>query len=84
MGRDAEERLVNFHEWREEVADKLEVAGVCNEKQKTTIALMWGGRGGGRGRGGNRGDGQQPRNQGRGQRKGGKVVKLNEVDFPTL
>ena len=44
MGRDAEERLVNFHEWKEEVDDKLEVAGVTNERQKTTIALMWGGR----------------------------------------
>ena len=44
MGRDAEERLVNFHNWKEEVADKLEVAGVKDEKRQTTIALMWGGR----------------------------------------
>ena len=44
MGRDAEERLVNFHFWKEEVADRLDVAGVTDEKRKTTIALMWGGR----------------------------------------
>ena len=42
MGRDAEERLVNFHFWKEEVADRLDVAGVTDEKQKTTIAFMWG------------------------------------------
>ena len=44
MGEDAEERLVNFHEWKEEVADKMDVAGVKNEKRRTTIALLWGGR----------------------------------------
>ena len=27
MGRDAEERLVNFHEWKEDVADRMTVAG---------------------------------------------------------
>ena len=44
MGRDAEERLINFHEWKEDVADRMTVAGIMNEQRKTTIALMWGGR----------------------------------------
>ena len=44
MGRDAEERLINFHFWKEEVGDRLDVAGVTDEKRRTTIALMWGGR----------------------------------------
>ncbi len=44
MGRDAEERLINFHEWKEDVADRMTVAGIVNEQRKTTIALMWGGR----------------------------------------
>ena len=44
MGDSAEERLVNFHEWKEEVFDKLTVAGVDDGKRRTTIALMWGGR----------------------------------------
>ena len=44
MGRDAEERLVNFHEWKEDVADRMTVAGIVDEVRKTTIALMWGGR----------------------------------------
>ena len=44
MGDSAEERLVNFHEWKEEVHDKLTVAGVTDETRQTTIALMWGGR----------------------------------------
>ena len=44
MGDSAEERLVNFHEWKEEIMDKLTVAGVLDGKRQTTIALMWGGR----------------------------------------
>ncbi len=44
MGENAEERLVNFHEWTEEVNDKLKVAGVHDKKLQTTIALMWGGK----------------------------------------
>ena len=44
MGDSAEERLVNFHEWKEEVHDKLTVAAVDDGKRQTTIALMWGGR----------------------------------------
>ena len=44
MGRDAEERLINFHESKEDVADRMTVAGIMNEQRKTTIALMWGGR----------------------------------------
>ena len=44
MGDSAEERLVNFHEWKEEIQDKLTVAGVLDGKRQTTIALMWGGR----------------------------------------
>ena len=44
MGESAEERLVNFHEWKEEVMDKLMVAGVDDERRQTTIALMWGGK----------------------------------------
>ena len=45
MGTDAEERLINFTEWREEIADKMTVAGITNDhSNQTTIALMWGGR----------------------------------------
>ena len=45
MGHDAEERLINFTEWREEIADKMTVAGIADDNSKqTTIALMWGGR----------------------------------------
>ena len=44
MGDSAEEQLVNFHEWKEEIHDKLTVAGVTDETRQTTIALMWGGR----------------------------------------
>ena len=44
MGDSAEERLINFHEWKEEVNDKLEVAGVINQQRRTTVALMWGGK----------------------------------------
>ena len=44
MGDDAEERLVNFHEWTEEVRDKLKVANVGDLKLQTTLALMWGGK----------------------------------------
>ena len=44
MGDSAEERLVNFHEWKEEVNDKLKVSGVRDKKLQTTIALMWGGK----------------------------------------
>ncbi len=44
MGRDAEERLVNFHRWKEDVADRMMVAGINDEKRKTAIALLWGGR----------------------------------------
>ena len=44
MGENAEERLVNFHEWAEEVNDKLKVAGVDDQKLQTRIALMWGGK----------------------------------------
>ncbi len=44
MGRDAEERLVNFHEWKEEVADRMAVAGIANETRQTTVSIMWGGR----------------------------------------
>ena len=44
MGDSAEERLINFNEWREEVMDKLTVAGITDEKRQTTIALMWGGK----------------------------------------
>ena len=44
MGDSAEERLVNFHEWKEEIHDKLTVAGVTDGTRQTTIALMWGGR----------------------------------------
>ena len=44
MGTNAEERLVNFHIWMEEIADKMTVAGITDDTKKTTIALMWGGR----------------------------------------
>ena len=44
MGDNAEERLVNFHEWTEEVKDKMTVANVGDMKLQTTIALMWGGK----------------------------------------
>ena len=44
MEESAEERLVNFHEWKEEVMDKFTVAGVDDERRQTTIALMWGGK----------------------------------------
>ena len=44
MGDSAEERLINFHEWKEEVNDKLDVADVTNQQRRTTIALMWGGK----------------------------------------
>ena len=44
MGDSAEERLVNFHEWKEEIHDKLTVAGITDETRQTTIALLWGGR----------------------------------------
>ena len=44
MGDNAEERLINFHEWIEEIDDKLTVANVTDEKRQTTIALMWGGK----------------------------------------
>ena len=45
MGTDAEERLINFTEWREEIADKMTVAGTTDDNSnQTTIALMWGGR----------------------------------------
>ena len=44
LGDSAEERLVNFHDWKDEVGDKLRVAGVADEKMQTTIALMWGGK----------------------------------------
>ena len=40
----AEERLINFHEWIEEVNDKMTVAYVTDEKRQMTIALMWGGK----------------------------------------
>ena len=42
MGQDAEERLVNFHEWKEDVNDRLTVAGITDDARKTTITLMWG------------------------------------------
>ena len=44
MGDNAEELLVNFHEWTEEVKDKMTVANVGDTKLQTTIALMWGGK----------------------------------------
>ena len=44
MGDNAEERLINFHEWIEEVNDKMTVAYVTDEKRQMTIALMWGGK----------------------------------------
>ena len=44
MGDSAEERLVNFYEWIEEVKDKMTVADVTDQKLQTTIALMWGGK----------------------------------------
>ena len=44
MGESAEERLVNFNEWKEEVNDKLKVACVRDKILQTTIALMWGGK----------------------------------------
>ena len=44
MGDSAEERLINFHDWKEEVNDKLNVAGITDQPRRTTIALMWGGR----------------------------------------
>ena len=44
MGDSAEERLVNFYEWIEEVKDKMTVADVTDQKRQTTIALMWGGK----------------------------------------
>ena len=44
MGDNAEERLINFHEWIEEVDDKMTVANVKDDKRQTTIALMWGGK----------------------------------------
>ena len=45
MGTDAEERLINFTEWKEKIADKMTVAGITDDNaNKTTIALMWGGR----------------------------------------
>ena len=44
MGDSAEERLINFHEWKDEIMDKLTVAGIDDQKRRTTIALMWGGK----------------------------------------
>jgi hypothetical protein len=44
LGDSAEERLINFHEWKEEVQDKFTVAGVTDTRRQTTIALMWGGK----------------------------------------
>ena len=44
MSCSAEERLVNFHEWKEEVNEKMTVAGIHDVRMQTTIALMWGGR----------------------------------------
>ena len=44
LGDSAEERLVNFHEWKNEVMDKLTVAGITDQRRQTTIALMWGGK----------------------------------------
>ena len=44
MGENAEERLVNFHEWTEEVKEKMMVVDVTDKKRQTTIALMWGGK----------------------------------------
>ena len=44
MGDNTEERLVKFHQWIEEVNDKMRVANVSDEKLQTTIALMWGGK----------------------------------------
>ena len=40
----AEERLINCHGWKEEIADKMMVAGIDDDTRKTTIALMWGGK----------------------------------------
>ena len=40
MGNNAEECLVNFHEWIEEVKDKMAVADVADKKLRTTIVLM--------------------------------------------
>ena len=45
MGESAEERLVNFVEWCDEIDDKLAVANVKDDKVKTRVALMWGGHG---------------------------------------
>ena len=39
-GDNAEKLLVNFHEWTEEVKDKMMVANVGDMKLQTTIALM--------------------------------------------
>ena len=38
----AEERLINFHEWKEEIADRMSISGIVDEKRKTRIALLWG------------------------------------------
>ena len=43
MGDNAEERLINFHQWKEEVNDKLDVTGITDEKRRLTIAILWGG-----------------------------------------
>ena len=34
--------LSNFHEWTEEVKEKMMVVDVTDKKRQTTIALMWG------------------------------------------
>lgn len=43
MGESAEERLVNFIQWTEEVEEKLTLAGVTDTTLMTRVALMWGG-----------------------------------------
>ena len=43
LGTDAEERLINFTEWKEEIADKMKVAGITDDNtNQTTIALYVG------------------------------------------
>ena len=43
MGESAEERLVNFLQWAEDVEERMTVAGVNTGAARTRVALMWGG-----------------------------------------
>ena len=44
MGESSEERLMNFLEWKDEVDERLTVAGVADEQAKVRVALMWRGK----------------------------------------